>query len=374
MGREREPQGILPDWAIGWKIALLTALWTPPGLLLASQTYLMYQAEERSISWWHLAGWNVAGWYYWVPATPAILWFSRRVPLVRDRLGRTLLAHVVGAVLTFTLYAAYTATITPWIAPAPYSEFPPLDVFGHFFLLRFHVGLLIYGSVLGLGYAVDYYRKFRARELEASELQAQLAQAQLQALKMQLHPHFLFNTLHAISNLVRKNENRDAVRMLAGLSDLLRLALENVGTQEVTLKQELEFLERYLELQQIRFRDRLDVRMNVAADTLDAQVPNLILQPLVENAIRHGIGPHAAAGLVEIKAWRDNGKLMVEVRDDGPGLEAGLAIEGVGLSNTRKRLRRMYGDAQRFGLSNGEESGAVAALEIPFRAAHPEAG
>jgi LytS/YehU family sensor histidine kinase len=152
--------------------------------------------------------------------------------------------------------------------------------------------------------AFTYYRKYREGELRAVELQAQLAQAQLQALKMQLHPHFLFNTLNAIAALVRKNENKAATDMLAGLSDLLRLALENVGAQEVSLQRELEFLERYLEIEKIRFADRLQVKMHIAPETLEARVPNLILQPLVENAIRHGIAPRSASGLIEICAER----------------------------------------------------------------------
>jgi sensor histidine kinase YesM len=340
--------------------------------LLASQTYLMYTAEGRAVSWWHLAGWQVTGWYFWAPTTPVILWLGRRIPFTRERWGRALSAHVAFAVVIFVVFAVYSSLITKWIAPAPYSEYPLLQFFGFFFLLRFHLGLLTYGGIAGIGYGLDYARKYRQRELEASELQAQLAQAQLQALRMQLNPHFLFNTLHTISMLVRKNENTDAVRMLAGLSDLLRLALENVGAQEVPLKQELDFLERYLELQQIRFHDRLQVRFDIDSATLDARVPNLILQPLVENAIRHGIATRASAGIVEVKAWLADDKLRVEVRDDGPGPKVGLDVEGVGLSNTRKRLRRLYGDEQRFELRHGEQHGAVAALEIPFRSAHAE--
>ncbi len=225
----------------------------------------------------------------------------------------------------------------------------------------------MYWGVLWVGYAVDYYRRFKEEEIHASGLETQLAQAQLQALKMQLHPHFLFNTLNAVSTLVRTNKNEAATDMIAGLSDLLRLTLESSGAQEVTLKQELEFLERYLEIEQIRFGDRLRVRMDIEPGTLHARVPNLLLQPLVENAIRHGIAPRAEAGLIEIRAVREDDILRLHVRDDGPGLPEGDRVHnGVGLSNTIARLERLYGSAQRVTLANAEDGGALITLELPF--------
>jgi LytS/YehU family sensor histidine kinase len=205
--------------------------------------------------------------------------------------------------------------------------------------------------------------------LKASQLQAQLAQAQLQALKMQLHPHFLFNTLHAISSLMRRDVDA-AERMIARLSDLLRLTLENVGAQETSLRQELEFLESYLEIEKTRFRDRLQVKMDIEPETLDARVPNLILQPLVENAVRHGVAPHAAPGLIEISARLKENKLEIQVRDNGAGLPDARRAqikEGVGLANTRARLEQLYGAGALFGLSNRDKGGLVVSLTIPFR-------
>jgi LytS/YehU family sensor histidine kinase len=177
----------------------------------------------------------------------------------------------------------------------------------------------------------------------------------------------LFNTLNAIAALVRKNENKAATDMLAGLSDLLRLALENVGTQEVSLKRELEFLERYLEIERIRFADRLHVHMRIAPETLEARVPNLILQPLVENAIRHGVAVRATAGVIEIYAERRDERLRLQVKDDGPGLPPDKSLSnGVGLSNTMARLQRLYGSAQSLEFDNAPAGGAVVTLEIPF--------
>jgi sensor histidine kinase YesM len=226
--------------------------------------------------------------------------------------------------------------------------------------------------------ALDYYLKNRENELRAArlelseaQLKSQLSNAQLSALKMQLHPHFLFNTLNAIVVLMRKGRNPEAVDMLTGLSELLRYALENISTQEVRLEQEVEFIERYLEIEKVRFKDRLKVEMHIDRETLGAFVPNLILQPLVENALRHGIGQRSTAGVIEISARREDGMLNMRVRDDGPGLSKSLSADadgkGIGVANTRARLRQLYGAAHRFDLRNAETGGTVAAITIPFQ-------
>jgi LytS/YehU family sensor histidine kinase len=237
------------------------------------------------------------------------------------------------------------------------------------FLGKFHVGVATYWVLVLLRYTFDYYRRYREQELRASRIATQLAQAQLQALRMQLHPHFLFNTLNAISALMHRAVAA-ADRMLARLSDFLRLTLESGGMQEVPLKQELDFLGRYLEIEKTRFADRLTVHMDVEPDALDAQVPNLILQPLVENAIRHGIARSSSAGTIEIRAHRANGTLHLAVRDDGPGLAANGGApprEGVGLSNTRARLAQLYGESSRLELGNAAEGGVVVNLDLPYR-------
>ena len=357
----------------GWlRWPLLVAFWTLPALLLASQMHFMFAEEGRDISWGHLLGWQIVGWYFWVPVTPIVIWFGRRVPSPRHRRWLFVVGQLGLALLAAVLHVVFLAATTKWLGPAPYSEWPFVAMLVGWLSQRLHLDLLTYGGLLGIGFGLDAYRKYRERELQASRLEAQLAQAQLQALKMQLHPHFLFNTLHAISVLVRKGSNQEAVRMLAVLSDLLRMTLDDQGAQEVSLKQELEFLERYLELEQIRFQDRLQVQLDIAPETLDARIPNLILQPLVENAIRHGIARAVAGGQVHVRACRERGRLRVEVRDDGPGLagdESGR-MEGVGLSNTRERLERLYGAEHRFSVGNGEHGGAVAIVEIPFVPAH----
>lgn len=304
--------------------------------------------------------------YIWAALTPLILYLSRRFRIERGRF-RNLLIHLVASLgFSFIQLAAYISAVS---IGDPLSQ-PFANVFQEFIVTGLHFNLLTYWALVTLSHAADYYRKYRERELSASQLKAQLANAQLSALRMQLHPHFLFNTLNAIAVLVRKSSNKEAINMLSGLSDLLRHSLENIDTQEVTLKEELEFLELYLEIEQVRFNDRLRVQIEVEQETLAALVPTLILQPLVENALRHGIGRRSAAGVLEISARRENGRLRLQVRDDGPGLAANgskFAGSQIGITNTRERLRQLYGEAQTFELCNAIGGGAVATLEVPFR-------
>jgi LytS/YehU family sensor histidine kinase len=206
--------------------------------------------------------------------------------------------------------------------------------------------------------------------LHASELKAQLVRAQLSALKMQLQPHFLFNTLNAIMVLVRQQRGRQAEDMLARLSDLLRCVLEDVDAQQISLRRELEYLRLYLSIEQVRFQDRLDIEISADDIALDAAVPHMGLQPIVENAVRHGIGRIAAAGTIRISASCANQNLVIRVADDGPGLGAAglVGVHGIGLANTRARLQQLYGDTASLKVENGER-GAVATMTLPYRLA-----
>jgi sensor histidine kinase YesM len=244
-----------------------------------------------------------------------------------------------------------------------------LETYRIMLVVNLHFSLAIYWAVVAIHQAILYYRKYRERELQTSQLEARLAQSRLQVLKMQLHPHFLFNTLNAISELVHRDPDA-ADTMLTDLSDLLRMSFENLEVQEVPLKQELEFLRKYLEIEQMRFQERLRVEMDISPETLGASVPNMILQPLVENAIKHGISPRAEGGRIDITAIRNNGHLQIAVSDDGLGMsqhETESPREGVGLSNTRKRLRHLYGDRQKFDLRSAGERGVIVSLEMPFK-------
>jgi sensor histidine kinase YesM len=241
------------------------------------------------------------------------------------------------------------------------AEFQP------FFIANFAWWSLVYWTILIGSYAFDYYRRYQAGAIKASQLEAQVAQAELQALKMQLQPHFLFNTLNSISSLALEDQ-RAAVRMISRLGDFLRLTIENNGTQQVSLERELDFLKCYLEIQQVRFHDRLRVTLDVEPAALHAQVPNLILQPLVENAIKHGIAPRADAGHIGIRARLTQATLQVEVSNDGPphaGNGNGTR-HGVGLANTRERLRQLYQERFQLDLETPAEGGAVCTLAIPL--------
>jgi two-component system LytT family sensor kinase len=352
------------------RIALQFAFWTFIGLLSASQYYSFLRFENQSIALGYLLLWQMPGWYLWGILTPVILFLGKRFRLESPGWISSLLIHLTISLIIalghLTIVALFRWAFRP---DTPYS-FPFVNAWFSTFAGSFHIELLVYFVILGVGYSLEFYRKYKERELAASHLERQLAQAQLQALKMQLHPHFLFNTLHSIAMLVRKQDNQIAVRMISGLSDLLRYVLQQGDVQEISLRQEMEFIEQYLELEQLRFQDRMRVQLHIAAETLDARVPNLILQPLVENAIRHGLAAKADAGLIEIKTWQDSDKLWLQVRDDGPGLAADwqqMKGPGLGLTNTRARLTRLYGNAHEFQFYAAGEKGVVAKISIPFQ-------
>lgn len=309
----------------------------------------------------------------WFGATPLILWLARRFPLDRKRWLVSAVVHLASsALVSFILLGIYSFITT---RPGFGSSQTWMRAFRADLVASFHSEVLTYWMVIGLCHGIDYYRKYRERELRASQLEARLAQAQLEALKMQLHPHFLFNTLNSISVLMSEDVVA-ARRMLMQLSELLRASLENVGTQEVALSEELDFLKNYLEIEQTRFQDRLSIRMDVEPSALNARVPNLILQPLVENAIRHGIALRAQPGFIEIRAARENGMVKLQVSDNGPGLNSAASkpfLKGIGLSNTEARLQQLYGANHRFEISDVIGGGLLVAITIPFRNASVKA-
>ncbi|HLJ97284.1 MAG TPA: histidine kinase [Gemmataceae bacterium] len=368
-------------WASSrWPIRfLIFGIWTFLGVFFTVHTYLVYYStlraeadlpkERPDISWAEALRLNLAEVYIWALFAPLIFRLARRFPFNRRRWKFNLLVHVLACLVVAIAEAAISALASEWLrkdAPKPSVSLAVLQLF---FIARFHQNVLSYWIVFGISQAVDYYHRYRERELHASQLQAQLAQAQLQLLKMQLHPHFLFNTLNAISALVHQDVEL-ADRMIARLGELLRATLENANLQEVPLRQELEFIQPYLEIEQARLGPRLRVRFAVDAAAMDSLVPNMILQPLVENAIRHGIAPRAEPGTIEISAQRDNGTLRLTVRDDGPGIRGPRPFEspsGLGLANTRARLRQLYGPDHGLEMANAAQGGFEVLLTIPFR-------
>jgi two-component system, LytTR family, sensor kinase len=349
------------------KLLLFMGFWTLLSVISAGQQYVGARLQGLESSWTGNLIYASIEWYSWALLTPSIIRLIDRYPLDRRRWRQGLLLHLPSSVIFPLLQLALHSSLWQWAAPATFKGPSMAEMFFTMFSRKFHICLLTYWAIVGAGHALRYYRNYRDEELHRSQLNEQLTRAQLDALKTQLHPHFLFNTLNTITALIRQDQ-RKAEQMIARLSDLLRLALDNEATKEVTLRQEMEFLDKYLEIEQTRFHDRLIIDRRIDQRSLNARVPNMILQPIVENAIRHGVARRAGAGLIRIMAERINGSLILRVRDDGHGVITNTDKAGVGIANTRARLERLYGADHRFELSNAVDGGAEVSIVIPFRA------
>lgn len=352
------------------RFVLYISFWTLLGLLNLSQTYYARKILHRPFNLVESTVIGLVDWYVWAALAPIVVMLGRRFPLEQRRWLLHVPLHLVFSVIAaiITTLAIYPIIVRCTLWELPSSFLGRIE----FLIMReVHVYLWVYWAILGVGHALDFHRRYREKELSAAQLETRLAQAQLQVLKMQLDPHFLFNTLHAVTALVYKRPSA-AETVVARLSEMLRMSLESQGTHEVALRDELRFLAPYLEIQEIRFDGRLQVKMDIEPAAANCLVPSLILQPLVENAIRHGIEPCSSEGRVVIQARRNGKHVWVRVWDNGLGLpNASLASirEGVGLSNTRSRLLHLYGDEGRFEISNVPAGGAVVSLGIPWHAA-----
>jgi signal transduction histidine kinase len=313
---------------------------------------------------------NLTYWYAWAVLVPGILWLARRYRFGRLTWRRAAVMHALGVVAATSAHAALAVSSHVAIldlAGRPAEWWP---MFKELFFLQFDWEMMTYWAVVGLSHALDFHRESQERALTAVQLEARLAEAQLEALQRQLHPHFLFNTLNTISALMHRDiEAADA--MLERLSDLLRLTLDRLSLQQVPLKDELDFVEKYLDIERARFGERLKVHFDIGPGILDALVPTLLLQPLVENAVRHGIAPKVGGGRLEIAARRDGDRLRLVVRDNGAGL-ANDTLQafngGVGLSNTRSRLEHLYGEQHRFEFHRPPDGGLAVTVVIPLSA------
>jgi hypothetical protein len=351
------------------------------GLLASAQHFAQMQLTATDPSWRtvrHALSREMPWWYLWVVASPLTVWASNRVPLRKGKLLIAIPFHLgFAAVLVMAHSAAVLAMHRLLGYPTGSDPFWPTYLSAVPF--RLTTGILGYGMMFGCVLAVDYYGRYREREVAAALLGTQLAEARLQALRMQLNPHFLFNAMNTIAMLVRRQENGAAVKMVAGLSELLRSVLEEAPPQEVPLRREIAFIERYLELERTRFPDRLRHEIKAAPETLDCLVPNLILQPLVENAVKHGIAARPEGGTVWVTAEIMEGELRLTVADDGPGIRevspsivtpaSGIPVSGggIGLANTESRLEQLYGDRGRIELESHAD-GFTARVVLPARA------
>ena len=334
------------------QLVLLGVLtWTVLGLLSAAQNIAWRALVGRPIPLLFIIPNSLGDWYSCGLFTPFFYWMVRRFPIRGARWWARLPLHLTGSIAFVFAKVAIWTPLYNALNPGEPRTYEQILVSG------FYADLLAYWAAIGVIHAIEYYS-------QTAQLDSALRAAELANLRAQLQPHFLFNTLQSISTLMHRNPDR-ADKMLTDLADLLRLSLRTTGTQEVPLREELGFLERYLSIMRVRFGDRLNITVDAAPDVLDALVPSLVLQPIVENAIRHGMEDRADRGKVEVRARRENGRLHLEVADDGPGMPARPG-EGVGLANTRERLRRLYGDAAALELRN--ERGLTVALRIPLRA------
>jgi two-component system, LytTR family, sensor kinase len=355
------------------KWAAIVGVWVFIGVVYTTPYYIEVRSEGMGHSAVKVFTWGILTWVAWAPLEPAIVWLARHFSLVGGAWKRNLPVHIPAFLVSSALHSAAAVaivlTVKPWdnMGTSPTTFWPR-------FLLRmqssFAGDLLVYGGIVGVCYAIDYYRKFREREFVATQLETQLAQAQLNSLRMQLHPHFLFNTLNGIVGLVRDQKNNAAVSMLVGLSDLLRHTLEHSDRQEVELKEELNFIKLYLSIQQMRFSDRLQIDFDIDPATSKALVPNLLLQPLLENALRHGIGRSADAGAIRVTSKRENSSLFITVTDNGAGLPHDWQLKtssGIGLANTAARLQQLYGENHRFDIHNRDGGGVEVEIVMPMR-------
>jgi signal transduction histidine kinase len=343
------------------------ALWSAVGALFAAQSYITYSySGTRAVSGLRLLGFALADWYVWALLAPAIFWLTRRFSFIRHP-WRSAAIHLP-ATFAFLFARMELRVLVGQLIPA--VRMGPAGI-----MTSMALQVFVYWSIVAVALALQYQRMYREEQFAAVGLKTQLARAELGLLKMQLQPHFLFNTLNAISEQVHADPE-GAERMITHLSELLRHTIHSGEAQEISLGEELALLERYLVIQRARFAGRLEVTLDVDAGAMGALVPNLVLQPLVENAIRHGIAPRASGGHVEVVARRDLKKrqLLLEVRDDGIGLEAARARrrsasntgEGVGIPNTASRLRQLYGAEYTFTLGGRPAGGVVASLALPL--------
>lgn len=352
-----------PSWR--W----IAAIWSAVGLFDATQNVFVMRAEGMHHNWGRLFFCLFVAWLPWCLATPLVLRLGRRYPLEWHRVSNWGI-HLLACASIGLVYAAWTTSLdellNPWaIAPRP-------DPFGQLLWNKFSNGLLsfvvLYGSVLLATYLTESRERLARQQTESARLNEQLSKAQLNALRRQIEPHFLFNTLNAIAGLVREKKDDAAVNMIVGLSDFLRRVINDSDRQQVPLGEELDFTQKYLDIQKERFAERLQVSVDVPPELFSARVPSLILQPMVENAVNHGIAKRVQGGAVRIAASRLNGTLTLSVYNDGPSLPAGWdkSNTGVGISNVRTRLTSLYGNASAFTMKNQDSGGVEVSFSLPL--------
>src|SRR6266851_5783132 len=351
----------------------IASIWFGVGLFDATQNVVVMRSEGMHHAWVQLFVTLLLSWLPWALATPFVLRLGRRYPPVQFRPLFTWVAHLAACATIGLIAAALTASLEELLNP--WAKSPPQEPFVHLWLHKFYNGLLaylfLYSATLLVSYILDSRDRLAFQQTETARLNEQLSKAQLDALRRQIEPHFLFNTLNAIAGLVREKRNDAAVSMIAGLSDFLRRVVEDSSRQQVPLGEEIEFLQKYVDIQKVRFAERLEVSMDVPEELFCAQVPSLILQPMVENAVKHGIAKRMQGGAIRVSAFRSNGRLTLSVYNDGPRLPVDWdkTGSGIGISNVRTRLQELYGDGFDLNMRNQGPGGVEVSFSVPFVAA-----
>jgi len=356
---------------------LILCAWTIVALLFTVREIVVASVHGGHVNWVIVGVIELVYWNVWAACTPLVVALAKRFPLTGQRFVSHIAIHTVTSFMMAPLGSVTAYFLSRGLLELLFRMTDPgalrlLSTFTVSVLSMSFTGILTYWLVVGLYQSVHFYQAAMERQTIAAQLETQLSHAELENLKSQLHPHFLFNSLHTIGVLMQEDVEA-ASHLLVSLGDLLRMALER-RENEITLRSELEFIGKYLEIEQTRFHDRLKVRMDVPPDLLGVYVPSLALQPLVENAIKHGISVDSAAGRLEIAAQRNNGRVSLRVRDDGPGLAPGSRLRfGVGLTNVQARLKQLYGDESSLELTRGDGRGCEAIITIPLRSSHEDA-
>jgi two-component system, LytTR family, sensor kinase len=360
----RELRAAVP--VLHWRHALyVLGAWTLVGLFNTEQAYVAAVSAGRHTEWLTIFRAIMPGMMMWAVFTPAVVAITRRFPFDRHNWPRAVPVHILGAILGGLGDATLYHFIDPWVNPNPAP-----NIFAGF-VRYIDLNIVDYFMVVAVTLFVGYSRLLRERQVAAVELSSQLTAAHLRELQAQLRPHFLFNTLNTVAELVHQDPEA-ADRMITQLAALLRRSLDSFGDQEIALRNELEFLTDYVEIIKVRFRGRITVTTDIEQQALSASVPTLILQPIVENAVRHGLEPRAVGGHVEVTAWTHGDTLTLEVQDDGVGLSLSprnghSTASGVGLQNTADRLRHLYGNAASLTVSPRAGGGTTVSIAIPFR-------
>ena len=342
--------------------------WTLIGAIAAVQEYIAIETRGVEVSILRITITNLPI-YFWAIATPLIFYLGRKFLLSDKQKWMIVLpVHLMFSLVFAAFYLGIVAITTEAMRDEPLLWENVWGYFQYRFGRAFHVSVLTYWAVLGFGFALDFYKRLQIREFQSAktelELETRLVQAKLDSLKMQLNPHFLFNTLNTVSAIM-SDDLKGARRMIARLSELLRINLETSHQQKISLKEELDLLNLYLDIERERFKEKLEIRADVPTDVWECKVPHFILQPLVENAIKHGIANNKTQGIIEISAKQNGDYLNIQIDDNGAGLHEDLQ-KGVGLSNTNERLEKLYGEDFELNLMESKSGGVSVLLKIPF--------